>query len=249
MKQVIDKIYAAGEVTGRSGAIHKLHSEIDSQEGKFLYRIIEKDPSVIRTLEIGCGYGLSSLHICAAVSGRPGTAHTIIDPFQNSQWDGVGTKNLEDAGIDFFELVEMKSEFALPRLLEKKEGQYDFIFVDGWHTFDHALLDSFCATRLLRVGGYLTLDDANWPSVSRAASYLKNYPCYEVHDSLGDDWPNSQRKIAARALMSPVSSDTWKKVLHPSLYRRIFEKQSTRMIALKKVAEDKRSWDWHADAF
>jgi len=249
MKRIIDKIYEDGAVTGRSGAIHKLHSEIDSEEGQFLFRTIENDPSVKRTLEVGCGYGLSSLHICAALSGRQGATHTIIDPFQNTQWDGVGTKNLEDAGIDFFELVETKSEFALPRLLENGEGQYDFIFVDGWHTFDHALLDSFYATRLLRVGGYLTLDDANWPSLNRVASYLKNYPCYEVHDSLGDDWPNSQKKIAVRALISPVSTDTWKKVLHPSLHRRIFEKKSTRMIALKKVAEDTRSWDWHADTF
>jgi hypothetical protein len=71
MKQVIDKIYAAGEVTGRSGAIHKLHSEIDSQEGKFLYRIIEKDPSVIRTLEIGCGYGFRRCTFARRSAGGP----------------------------------------------------------------------------------------------------------------------------------------------------------------------------------
>lgn len=151
--------------------------------------------------------------------------------------------------MDLLELVETKSEFARPRLLERREGQYDFIFVDLWHTFDHTLLDSFYATQLLRVGGYLTLDDANWPSVSCVASYLKNYLCYELHDSLGDDWPNSQKKIATRARMLSVSTGTRKKVLHPSLHRGLFEKQSTRMIVLKKQAEDTGNWDWHVDTF
>ena len=145
---------------------------------EFLFDLISRDPAVRKTLEVGCAYGLSSLHICMALQGRPGAAHTIVDPFQNTQWDGVGTMHLERAGVDFFELVEARSEFALPRILEENEGQFDFVFIDGWHTFDHTLLDSFYANRLLRVGGYLVIDDAGMPPVYRAISFLKNYPCY-----------------------------------------------------------------------
>jgi predicted O-methyltransferase YrrM len=94
---------------------------------------------------------------------------------------------LEEAGIRFFNLVEIKSEFALPRILEQGEGSFDFIFIDGWHTFDHTLLDCFYATRLLRVGGYLAIDDVIFPAVRRVVDFVLNYPCYELFRSLGTD--------------------------------------------------------------
>jgi predicted O-methyltransferase YrrM len=249
MKPVIDKIYSTGSVTGRSGVAQKLHSHVDRREGEFLSRIIAGDRSIVRTLEVGCAYGLSSLFICSALSGRTGAAHTIIDPFQTTYWDGVGTKNLEDAGISFFELLEEKSEFALPALLKEGEGRFDFIFIDGWHTFDHTLLDAYYATRLLRVGGYLAIDDASWASIHRVISFLKNYPCYREQATLGVDWHNSWRKLIARKLMSPISQSKWAKILHPSLHRHLFEKQSVSMVAFKKVADDERNWDWHVDSF
>ena len=249
MKQIIQRIYEAGTVVGRSGEVHKLHSAIDPKEGKFIFNIIHNDPGIVKTLEVGCAYGLSSLHICFATRERAGASHTIIDPFQNVYWDGVGIRNLEEAGIDFFNLIEIKSEFALPRLLEEKESQFDFIFIDGWHTFDHALLDCFYASRLLRVGGLLAIDDVCFPSVRRVVDFLKNYPCYEEHGSVSGKRITSWKRIVVRSLTSPINRRTWAKVLAPSLYRRIFGDRVTRMIALKKTKEDSRNWDWHADAF
>ena len=71
-------------------------------------------------------------------------------------------------------LVEERSEFALPTILTSNEGRFDFIFIDGWHTFDHTILDCFYAIRLLRVGGYLVLDDAHWRSVTRSCGILSD---------------------------------------------------------------------------
>ena len=118
---------------GRSGEAHYLHSEVDHEEGALLFNTIRDDPSIGETLEVGCGFGLSSLHICKALHGRTKASHTIIDPFQMTQWGGAGVKNLEEAGIRFFNLVELRSEFALPRILEQAEGKFDFIFIDRWH--------------------------------------------------------------------------------------------------------------------
>jgi predicted O-methyltransferase YrrM len=249
MMRVIENIYEKGTVLGKSGRIHKLHSAIDPKEGEFLFNIIRNDPKVLCTLEVGCAYGLSSLYICSAIRERTGASHTIIDPFQNTQWDGVGIRNLEEAGIDFFYLMELKSEFALPRLLEKKEGQFDLIFIDGWHTFDHTLLDCFYASRLLRLGGYLVVDDISFPSVRRAINFLKNYPCYEECDSVSRRVSKSWKKIIVRCLMSPIHRRTWIKILQPALYQDIFDDRVTRMVALQKTQEDSRSWDWHDDAF
>jgi len=241
----IQKIFETGSVIGRTGKVHKLHSAINREEGELIASILQDDPSIVKTLEVGCAYGLSSLYICSALRGRNGASHTIIDPFQNTQWDGVGIRNLEEAGLGFFQLIEIKSEFALPQLLEKLESQFDFVFIDGWHTFDHTLLDCFYATRLLRVGGYLAIDDVSYPSVRRVVDFLSNYPCYEFYGSVSRKKRKLWKRVLLRCLMCPVHRRTWARVLSVNLYQRIFEDQFSSMVALKKVTEDSRNWDWH----
>lgn len=251
MNATIDAIYDSRKVTGKSGAEHALTAEIDRDEGAFLHRIIAEDPAVVRTLEVGCAYGLSSLHICQALKGRAGAAHTIIDPFQNTQWDGVGVRHLEAEGFDFYRLVEQKSEFALPELLGRGEGEgkYDFVFVDGWHTFDHTLLDCFYATRLLRVGGYLVIDDIVIPPVRRAADYVASYPCYRPHATLAETSGVSLKRRAARTVLGFLPESKRATLLHPEFARTVFNDEHAGMIALKKVAEDARGWNWFPAGF
>ena len=249
MNDIIKKIYASGEVTGQSGKVHKLHSAIDPEEGEFLYQIIHDDPGIIKTLEVGCAYGLASLHICFALQGRPGASHTIIDPHQNKYWDGVGIRNLKESGIDFITFIEDKSEFALPLLLSGKEGQFDFIFIDGWHTFDHTMLDCFYSTRLLRTGGLLVIDDVTYPSVRRAVDFLKCYPCYEESGAVSKKIKTTWKQYIARAMAYPVSRHKWSKILNPGLYRKIFDDETVCMLALRKTMEDERNWEWDVDDY
>ena len=245
----IDRIYKRGVVVGKSGKTHKLHSEIEPKEGAFILDLVKNDSTILKTLEIGCAYGLSSLHICAGLYGRKQASHTILDPAQTTDWDSAGIINLQASGIDFFELLETKSEFALPKLLEKMEGKFDFVFVDGWHTFDHTLLDCFYATRLLKTGGYLVIDDVDLTAVSRVVSFLKKYPCYEVCGSVSSNSKKSWKKSFLRFLMFPIHSIIWAKILSVPLHQRIFNRQLIRMIAFKKIAADNRNWDWHNDTF
>ena len=249
VNKIIQDIYASGKVVGKDGKVHELHSAIDPEEGRFIYNIIEKDPSLCTCLEIGCAYGLASLHICAALQNRPGATHTIIDPFQRSSWDGVGIRNLEDAGIDIVHLIEKKSEFALPELLADGEERFDFVFIDGWHTFDHTLLDCFYATRLLRKDGILVIDDVTYPAVRRVVEYLRRYPCYEESGSVSEDVPAAWKVKIARMLALPVNKEKWIKILAPTFYRKIFDRQKVRMIALRKTKKDERNWEWHDEAF
>lgn len=251
MNPTIDAIYTSRKVTGNSGAEHPLTAEIDREEGAFLHGIIAADPGVVRTLEVGCAYGLSSLHICQALRGRAGARHTIIDPFQNTQWDGVGVRHLARAGVDFFRLIEERSEFALPSVLgaEAGEGKYDFVFVDGWHTFDHTLLDCFYATRLLRVGGYLVIDDLVIPPVRRTADYIGSYPCYRRHATLGATAGVSLKRRAARAVLGLLPKHRRDTLLHPEFARDVFNDEHAGMIAFRKIAEDQRGWDWFPRGF
>jgi len=249
MESFIKKIFDTAEVTGRSGKVYKLDYSIDLDEAKLISGIISGDASVTKTLEVGCAYGISSLVICSAIKDREGASHTIIDPFQSVEWDEVGIRNLEEAGFGFFNLIEKRSEFALPDLAESMRDGFDLVFIDGWHTFDHTLVDCFYATRLLRVGGYLVIDDAGFPSVRRVVDYLVNYPCYELCGSVNLKKKKKVRPMILRGLMYPVPREFWAKALSPSYYRWIFEDHLPDMVALKKVTEDGRNWDWHCDRF
>jgi hypothetical protein len=82
------------------------------------------------------------LYICEALSGQGSGRHTILDPGQYSDFHGVGIANLKRAGFDFFELIEKPALLAEGR-------KFQFALIDGWHTFDHTLLDLFYVNRLL----------------------------------------------------------------------------------------------------
>jgi len=247
--ELIDQTYASGRVTGRSGRVHELHSAIDREKGEFLRSIVANHPQIVRTLEVGCAYGLSSLFICSELAKRVGASHTIIDPFQNTDWDGVGTLNLDNAGIEFYRFIEDLSEFALPDLLRETEGSFDLIFVDGFHTFDQSLLDCYYATRLLRIGGVLVLDDVALLPVGRAALYFQSYPCYETLAAVTETRRKPAKAVVSKVLKTVFSRDRWSKVMAASLARKLLDYPRTEMIALRKIADDTREWNWYTDNF
>jgi len=127
---------------------------------------------------------------------------------------------------------------VLPRLAAEQSGTFDLVFIDGFHTFDHTMLDCFYATRLLRVGGYLVLDDTDMQSVGRVLDYVANYPCYERWDDI-PYVPKPRVKLAKAIgrvlptvayLLGRYASDSFR------------EKWS--MVALKKQSHDERDWSW-----
>jgi predicted O-methyltransferase YrrM len=243
MNGVIDEIFQTGMVVDRAGTRHSLHSNVDQREGQFLYDLIAADPTIEKTLEIGCAYGLSSLHICSALSTRSSPQHIILDPFQNTQFHGIGIANLERSNFNFFKLIEEPSEFALPAIAKAQPHSFDLIFIDGWHTFDHTLLDLFYANRLIKVGGYIVVDDCGMAPVSKAVSYIANYPAFEIK-------AQSQRAKTVTSAMKQIV-----RILIPSaiagyvLPRNLYDRYYVRtlyssMIAFQKIAEDDRNWNW-----
>lgn len=241
MNDLIDTIYRDYEVEDAAGNRYPLNSHIDRSEGRFLVDFIRSRSDVVRTLEVGCAYGLSSLHITEALRGRAGAEHIIVDAFQTEMWKGIGVHYLKQAGIDFFELIEELSELALPSLLLTRPESFDMIFIDGWHTFDHTLLDLFYANRLVRVGGYIIVDDCTLPSVAKAVDYIANYPCYRIVG--GPPLPGKPRLRGrlARAVPKRVAA----RIVPRNFYDRHFARTLfPTMVALQKVAPDQREWTW-----
>ena len=53
--------------------------------------------------------------------------------------------------------------WSLAKLFEQNTGPiYDYVFLDGAHTWAVDALTTFLVDRLLKVGGYLDFDDYNW---------------------------------------------------------------------------------------
>jgi predicted O-methyltransferase YrrM/glycosyltransferase involved in cell wall biosynthesis len=226
-----------------------LHSSIHRDEAEFISRLIREN-GLSRAVEVGCAMGVSSLAIADSLAGE-GAFHYIIDPFQKSQWKNIGVSNLRKAGFSRFQLIEDYSEFALPALV--KEGvKINFGFIDGWHTFDHTLIDFFYINRMLEVGGIVLIDDVQMPAVSRVARYIYNYPGYEYAGSVKNADLTAKRRLfeGMAAVLSKVKFLTGAKVANEVLNSKMVQPDrrlnlDCTMIAFKKVAEDKRDWNWY----
>lgn len=243
-ENILKEIFTTNSANDSSGKTHTLESNIDTAEGAFLQKLIGEN-GYAKTIEIGCAYGISSLFICSALPPRG--HHTIVDPFQKSQWSNIGTEQLRKAGIQNYTLIEKVSEIALPELLNAG-AKFDFAFIDGWHTFDHTLLDMFYMNRLLKTGGTLVIDDVGMEGVERAVNYFLNYPCYEF--TAGVRLKNTGRRTGFnKIIIAPVR--TLSKLLPVKIRQEIFAGKITNkqitgysMVALKKIKEDERPWNW-----
>lgn len=158
--------------------ILKIHSGIKSEEGIFLKKIVMLK-NLNKIAEVGMAFGISSMYITEGLKRNNKNGSLIsIDPFQTEQWKDNGVKLLKSIKLDkYHKLIQKKSYIALPELIEKYgEKSFDMIFIDGWHTFDYTLVDVFYADKLVKVGGYIIVDDVLHFSVKQSIKYIdKNY--------------------------------------------------------------------------
>ena len=133
------------------------------------------------SIEVGMAFGISAFYILS----NENTDLISIDPFQKIQWNNNGVKLLKQFNFDTrHECMYSKSYEALPELLTKGKEKFDFIFIDGWHTFDYTLIDFFYADKLLKVGGIIIIDDALHKGVEKSVKYIStNYKFYKKLES------------------------------------------------------------------
>jgi len=253
MNPVLEQIVATDTVTDGTSVLPLRHPAaptlpvaVDPREGRFLGHIIESvKPRV--SLEIGMAYGVSTLYLCEALAQLPHPVrHIVMDPFQTPQWRGIGLRNVNEAGYGHMvEFHEARSEFLLPRLLEGGT-QLDFAFVDGWHTFDHVLMEFFYLNKMLRVGGVIAFDDAERRGINRVIRHALSYPAYQVFEpkrgrseevSLGGRIRRrlSQVPKASRIIRRDILQRDWDLGIHSTC------------VAIQKVAEDRRGSSWEGD--
>ena len=252
MNAVLHEILATNSVTDGTSTLPLRHPDFPSlsvhmyeAEGALLAEVVRLvDPWI--SLEIGMAYGISTLHVCEALSGLGHPArHIVMDPFQSTQWRGIGLKNLARAGFDrLIEFYETRSELVLPALLEKGTT-IDFALIDGWHTFDQVMVEFYFIDRLLKVGGVVVFDDADRPSVNRVIRYALNYPGYEAFRT---NRPAGRRTIKAMIRRGLGRLPGAKRLLRPDFLNRDWDLGIFgSCVALRKTAAVNRSSGWYRD--
>ena len=134
--------------------------------------LVAHDARVV--VEVGLAYGSSALAIAEALCslGTTDVSHVVIDPFQATAYDNVGLDLLKDAHLaDQTTFINEASSIALARLVADRFTA-DAAFVDGSHRFHEVFVDLYFLRKLVRPGGLVILDDAEWPSVATALSYF-----------------------------------------------------------------------------
>ncbi|MAG56152.1 MAG: hypothetical protein CMJ83_07670 [Planctomycetes bacterium] len=164
-------------------------------------REVLRDLKPKRTLEIGMANGTSTLVCCQIVREVGGERHTAVDPFQSKEngWKGQGIKKVQEAGFgDLLEVVEDFDYNALPMLV--KEGRkFDFVLIDGYHSFDYTFLDMFYADLLLEKGGVLACHDTGYPCVFKALRFLETHKPYErIGPPIAQMYASPARKVLRR---------------------------------------------------
>jgi predicted O-methyltransferase YrrM len=195
MNSVLHEIFQTEMVTNGNETL-PLHSSVSREEGRLIDRAFREVKPAL-SLEVGMAYGISTLFICDALAANKKDAmHIVIDPFQRSNWRGIGIRNIVRAGYEHLvDLHEANSEIELPRLLATGT-EIQAAFIDGWHTFDHTLIDFFYINKMLAIGGIVILDNTNLPAVRRIADHILTYPAYRLFGVAGDEAiPNVRTRL------------------------------------------------------
>lgn len=246
---IIDEIERSGQTELPDGSRTSIHSNIGQGSGRVIRRAIETARPELGC-EVGLAFGISTLYILDAMA-RNGDGRLIgMDPAQDdATWRNGGLHNVRRAGFsNRYEFLPESSQDVLPRLAAAGT-RIQFAFIDGWHTFDHTLVDFYYLDRMLDVGGMMVLDDVAYPSIRRLTHFLVTNRDYEIFDA--DPLPTTTSwqtrcKRFLQALLRPAVRDNFT----PATRARALERRvdGARLLALRKRGHDSRRFD-HFVAF
>src|SRR5215469_13329572 len=136
------------------------------EQGREISDFIRKN-ELRNCLELGFAHGVSTAYIAHAVKSLGNGRVVTIDREEARQRDPNISVVLSRAGVpdDVVEVYfEPKSyNWRLMRFLEEgRAGTFDFVYVDGAHTWEVDGLANYLALILLRPGGWILFDDLNW---------------------------------------------------------------------------------------
>ena len=165
-----------------SGESVPLDSFIDVSTAEALYRHVRaRKPRL--AVEVGMANGISTLAILTALEANGGDGRLIsIDPNQSTQWRDCGRAAVQRAGlVARHRVIEQPDSLALPQLLAE-HTRIDFGYIDGWHTFDYALVDFWYLDKMMPKDGVIAFNDCGWRAVEKAINFVLTHRRYREID-------------------------------------------------------------------
>jgi predicted O-methyltransferase YrrM len=244
LNHVIEEIERDGMMVLPDGERVRVHSAVGPGSGRVIRRAIEQARPKLGC-EVGLAFGVSTLYILDAMKDFGDGRLIGMDPAQHDRtWRGGGLHNLHRAGFsDRYTFHEATSQRVLPRLAEAGT-RIQFGFIDGWHTFDHTLVDFFYLDQMMDVGGVVVLDDVGYASLQRLAHFIVTNRDYSLLGSDPRPFPSDFRNTAkaiAKKICHPLVRDDHT----PTAESRRLQDPINRsqLIALRKNGDDGRSFD------
>lgn len=175
-------MFETSETAAADGTPMAMHSHIPLAYAETLFRVV-RDTKPHVCVEIGMALGTSALAILAGMQAAGGTGKLVsIDPKQTEKWRSAGRAAVERAGFgEHHELLVEADYTALPALL-RMGLRADFGYIDGWHTFDHAMLDFWYLDKMMPVGGVVGFNDCGMAGVDKALGFVQSHRKYEEID-------------------------------------------------------------------
>jgi predicted O-methyltransferase YrrM len=147
------------------------------EEGEKVFNLIQTH-RLYKCLELGFYHGASSAYIAGAVEelGRGSLTTIDLERARNLQpniGEVLTLLGLEKWVEYYFEPTSYN--WRLMKFLEDGlQGQFDFCYIDGGHTWYSTGFAFFLVTKLLRPGGWIIFDDLDWThEAERAGGILR----------------------------------------------------------------------------
>jgi predicted O-methyltransferase YrrM len=149
-----------------------------TKQGQTVYRFIIEN-RLGRVLELGFAHGKSTCYLAAAVDELGGDAHVLTMDIASARDRKPNiVELLARCGLSKWVTPVFAARsftWELMKLLEKDpQPRFDFVYMDGGHTWDVTGFGFLLVDRLLSPGGWILFDDLDWtvassPSIADAA--------------------------------------------------------------------------------
>jgi predicted O-methyltransferase YrrM len=155
------------DAAARSDASEDIYMPISADAGRLLYALARASrPATI--VEFGTSYGISTLHLAAAVADNGGTGRVISTELSTKKAEAARA-NLEEAGVA--DVVTILLGDAL-QTLNDVSGPIGLVLLDGWKNLCLPVL------RLLEPrlspGALVVADDSTFTSMANYLSYVRD---------------------------------------------------------------------------
>ncbi len=131
-------------------------------------------------LETGFGTGSTATYMLAATEPRGG--HVTSLDWSEQDFNHIGKANVRAAGFEDRHTLHERPSFEVMAEFLTAGRRFDFVFIDGWKTFDYLAYETFIINRMMPRGGCIMFDDSYLPSVRKLIGMLESHYRYEEID-------------------------------------------------------------------